>query len=106
MKNFVETGKALTVTMDADVAAGDVAIIGTLIGVSAATYLSGQKGVINRDGVFALSKDASVFTEGAIVYWDDIAKVATSTATANTEVGIAVNGGALTGDATVDVLIP
>lgn len=106
MKNFVETGKSLTVTMDANVASGDIAIIGTLIGVSAATYTSGQKGVINRDGVFNLAKDASVFAEGAVVYWNDTTKRATSTAGGNTEVGIAVNGGALTGDTTVGVLIP
>lgn len=105
MKNYVQPGNALTVTFTADVVGGDVVILGSLIGVAAQTYASGAEGVINRDGVFAINKDTSVFAEGAAVYWDDTAKAATSVTVDNTLIGVAVNGGAVTGAATVDVLI-
>jgi predicted RecA/RadA family phage recombinase len=63
------------------------------------------------EGVFDLAKDASTFTDGALVYWDDTAKKGTSTVSTNLKIGVAAliqadgtsaPGGA-TGDATVRV---
>ena len=64
--------------------------------------------------MFDVAKDTSTFTDGALVYWDNTAKLATSVATAHDIIGVAcmtladgtvVPGGA-SGDATVRVLLP
>jgi hypothetical protein len=49
-------------------------------------------------------KDASVFAQGDLVYWDDTAKKATSTVSSNLLIGNA-EAAQLTGDATVDVVL-
>lgn len=104
MKNYVQKGDSLTVTLAADVAGGDVVVLGALIGVAAGSYLSGQDGVICTEGVFNLGKDASVFATGDAVYFDAAENKVTSTATDNTLIGAAV-APALTGDLTVKVLL-
>jgi hypothetical protein len=53
-------------------------------------------------GVFDLAKDASTFSQGDLVYWDDTNKVGTSTVGANLLIGSAEKA-QLTGDATVRV---
>jgi predicted RecA/RadA family phage recombinase len=53
-------------------------------------------------GVFALTKDASVFAQGDLVYWDDSGKQCTSTVGSNLVIGLAEQA-ELTGDTTVQV---
>jgi predicted RecA/RadA family phage recombinase len=53
-------------------------------------------------GVFALAKDASVFAQGDLVYWDDSGKQCTSTVGSNLVIGLAEQA-QLTGDTTVQV---
>jgi predicted RecA/RadA family phage recombinase len=55
-------------------------------------------------GVVRIVKDASVFAQGDLVYWDDTAKKATSTVGSNLLIGNA-EAAQLTGDATVDVVL-
>jgi hypothetical protein len=55
-------------------------------------------------GVVRIVKDASVFAQGDLVYWDDTAKKATSTVSSNLLIGNA-EAAQLTGDATVDVVL-
>jgi hypothetical protein len=55
-------------------------------------------------GVVRIVKDASVFAQGDLVYWDDAAKKATSTVGSNLLIGNA-EAAQLTGDATVDVVL-
>ncbi len=54
------------------------------------------------EGVFDLAKNAAVFAQGDLVYWDDTAKLATGTVGANLLIGMAEQA-QLTGDATVRV---
>ena len=54
------------------------------------------------EGVFDLAKDASVFAQGDLVYWDDTNKVATSAVGTNLLIGNAEKA-QFTGDATVRV---
>lgn len=105
MKNYIQKGDSLTVTIPADVLSGAGVQVGAaLFGVSANNYLTGEQGVICTEGVFAIAKDVSVFTAGDLAYWDNTAKAITATATNNLLVGTVV-ADAATGDATALVLL-
>lgn len=99
MINFIQPGDVLDFTAPAGgVVSGTPVLIGALLVVpqvtAAATVLFA--GVVV--GVVSAPKAASqAWTEGAIVYWDDTAKVFTTAAAGNTRAGVAaeaVAGGA------------
>lgn len=102
MKNFVEKGATINVVAAADIASGSIVTVGATAGVAAGDYATGETAVVNLDGVYAVAKDASVFAQGAKVYI--AAGVATSTVSTNVFLGYA-HVAALTGDATVNVLL-
>jgi len=102
MKNFVEKGKTILVTAGADIASGSIVTVGATAGVSAGTYATGEIAVVNLDGVYAVAKDASAPAIGAKLYI--AAGVATTTVGSNVFLGYA-HSAALTGDATVNVLL-
>src|SRR5688572_29570856 len=94
MKNYVQPGDTVEVTIPAGgVASGAGVLVGTLFGVAAATYAAGVAGQVKTTGVFDLAKNTgggSAWTVGAKIYWDNTAKLATITATANTFIGHAL----------------
>ena len=91
MKNFVQAGSALTIPAPAAVASGDVVVVGNIIGIANAAAASGADLDVTTTGVFSLPKvSGDVFTLGATVYWDATAKLASTTASANTAIGTAV----------------
>jgi predicted RecA/RadA family phage recombinase len=87
MKNFVNNGKTIEITLAANIASGVALLIGTLLGVSVTSGVIGDVVVFNVEGVYTLPKDASVITLGAALYWDDTAKKVTVTASGNTLIG-------------------
>lgn len=90
MKNFKQPGDTVTVTAPADVASGAGVLVGVLFGIATNAALSGAEVEIKRTGVFEHAKNsAEAWTVGAKVYWDNTAKVFTTTATSNTLVGAA-----------------
>lgn len=91
MKNFVQHGDTLTVPAPADVLSGAVVISGSLIGIAEHDALSGADVAVKTSGVFELAKvSAQAWTLGAKIYWAAGAGNATTTATDNTLIGIAV----------------
>ncbi|MGY6568511.1 MAG: DUF2190 family protein [Salinarimonas sp.] len=89
MKNFVQTGDIVTVPAPAEVASGDILIVGGLIGVAVKDAASGAPVNIQLRGVFDLPKSsAQAWTVGAAIYWDD--GVATTESEGNTLIGKAV----------------
>ena len=91
MKNFIQSGDTITVAAPADVASGAGVLVGTLFGIAAYGALSGVDVEIATRGVFELPKvSAQAWTQGAAVYWDNTAKLATTTASGNTLIGKAV----------------
>ncbi|MDF2140853.1 DUF2190 family protein [Paenirhodobacter sp. CAU 1674] len=91
MKNYVQGGDLIAVTAAAAVASGAGVKIGSLFGVAQNTAAIGDSLVLVTTGVIDLAKAGSeAWTVGADIYWDDTAKVATTTATDNTKVGVAV----------------
>ena len=114
MKNYIQRGETVTVTAPYTVlSVGGILVAGTghIFGVAVNNQSSGDSTEVLTEGVFDLSKDTSTFAEGDYVYWDNTAKLCTSTATSNTKIGVAalttpsgVNApGGLSGDATVRV---
>jgi predicted RecA/RadA family phage recombinase len=102
MTNFIHQGLILSLTAPYAVNSGAGAKVGNIFGIAANTYGSGDAGEFSVSGVFDVAKDASVFSQGDLVYWDDTAKKSTSTVSSNLLIGMA-EVAALTGGTTVRV---
>ena len=91
MKNFIQHGDVLDLTMPYARLSGQGVKVGSIFGVCVGDIANGEKGPVKLSGVYDLPKAASqAWTEGAKVYWDDAAKVLTATASTNLLVGVAV----------------
>lgn len=83
--NYVQAGDTLTVTAPYDAASGAGMLVGKLFGICMTAATSGQPAEIKRTGVFDHAKtSAQAWTQGADLYWDDTAKVFTTTSSGNT----------------------
>lgn len=103
MKNFVQAGSALTIPAPANVASGDVVLVGNIIGIANGAAATGADLDLTTTGVFALPKVAGdAFALGVPVYFNSTSKLATATASGNTEIGTAVAAAGV-GSATVKV---
>ncbi|PHS21744.1 MAG: hypothetical protein COA84_15125 [Robiginitomaculum sp.] len=90
MKNFIQPGDNVTATALYDVVSGAGVKVGSLIGIASVSAQSGEDVAISRSGVFSVAKvSAQAWTFGAKIYWDDTAKLFTTTASSNTLVGFA-----------------
>ena len=102
MTNFVKSGENLALAAPYNVLSGGGFKVGNVFGVASNDTLQGADVECNVEGVYDLAKDASVFSQGDLAYWDDAAKKVTSTVGANLLIG-AVEVAAATGAATVRV---
>jgi predicted RecA/RadA family phage recombinase len=70
---------------------GQVAQVGSIIGVVAGDAASGAPMDLHTEGVFTLPKvSALAIGLGADVYWDATADLVTTTSSGNTKLGVAV----------------
>ncbi|MEP3441214.1 MAG: DUF2190 family protein [Sulfitobacter sp.] len=91
MRNYIQPGVSITVTATAAAASGDGVKIGNLFGIAAGDAAIGDKLTLTTEGVFGMPKpSANTFDVGALAYWDDTAKMVTSTASGNTRIGLAI----------------
>jgi predicted RecA/RadA family phage recombinase len=91
MRNYVQPGVSITVTATAAASSGDGVKIGNLFGIASGNAAIGDKLVLTTEGVFDMPKPSTnTFDVGALAYWDDTAKLVTSTASGNTRIGLAV----------------
>jgi predicted RecA/RadA family phage recombinase len=91
MRNYNQPGHALTLVAPYDVVSGDGLLVGSIFGVASHDALSGAEVEAQLTGVLDLAKVASqAWTAGAKVYWDNTAKRATTVASGNTLIGVAV----------------
>ena len=102
MRNFIQPGHSLDLTVPAPVLSGSGILIGSIFGVCATDALSGATVAVSVEGVFTLPKASGAVTVGQPVFWDNTAKLVTTVSTANTRIGVAT-AAAATGDATVPV---
>ena len=89
MKNFIQPGNTVTVTLTAAASSGDVVIVNNLVGIAATDGANGDDIEIQVTGVFELPK-TSANTPGqfALAYWDTSAGEVTTTSTDNTLIGV------------------
>jgi predicted RecA/RadA family phage recombinase len=87
---IIDANVTLTVAAPYTVKSGGGVKVGNLFGVAVYDAALNASLEIVAMGVFDLAKDTSTFASGDAVYWDDTNKVATSTATGNKKIGVAV----------------
>lgn len=91
MKTFVQQGDVLTLTAPYAVAAGAAFKVGAIIAIATSAAESGATVEGITEGVVDVAKvNAQAWTAGALIYWDDSQKLATTTSTSNTLMGVAV----------------
>lgn len=91
MKTYTQPADVVTLTAPYAVASGAGAKVGQLFGVAAKSYASGAVGEFLTTGAFELAKlSAQAWTVGALVYWDNTAKLCTTVATGNLLIGCAI----------------
>jgi predicted RecA/RadA family phage recombinase len=91
MKTFVQTGEVLTLTVPYTVAAGAAFKVGSIIAIATSAADSGATVEGITTGVAEVAKvSAQASTVGAPIFWDDTAKLFTTTSTSNTLAGVAV----------------
>jgi predicted RecA/RadA family phage recombinase len=92
MNNFVAKGRILDLIAPAGgVVSGKTVKIGSIIAVPGVSRPEGQPFAGTVDGVFDLdAKTGQAWDAGMSVYWDDTAKVYTTTVGTNAKAGYAV----------------
>lgn len=92
MKNFRHHGNNTPVPAPAGgVLSGEGVLVGSLFGIASGDAVEGATVNIACIGVFELKKtSAQAWTVGAKVYWDAVNKAATTTASGNSLIGVAV----------------
>lgn len=83
---YVQPGKVLQYTASSAIAAGDVVVVGKILGVALTDIANGATGSVAIDGVFTLPKvTTAVIPQGSHLLWDVSAgKFDVGTATAAT----------------------
>jgi predicted RecA/RadA family phage recombinase len=107
MKNFIQVGDTMDVTLAGTKAAGDGHVVGALVGVLKSSGVNGDIVALALKGVYLMPKAAGqAQAQGVVLYWDDTAKVVTtnSNSGANIKIGHAFEA-ALAGDATTQVFL-
>ena len=90
MKNFVQNGSNLTVTLSSAVSSGDIVVVGDLVGVAVTDIAASGSGAIATDGVFEFDRaSGSTLAVGDVGYVNSSGKI-TDTTTNNDAVGLVV----------------
>lgn len=105
-KNFKQEGDVLALTPAADVASGTGYLFGAaLFGIALTNVTSGTSGSFAVEGVFEVPKTSALaISVGDRLFWDATNKCVNKTATAQQQVGVAVEAAA-NPSATVKMLL-
>jgi predicted RecA/RadA family phage recombinase len=92
MKNFVQPGDSVEFTAPGGGVTSGVGVqIGQLLVIAAVTALAGARfNGITRGVITHAKAPSQAWAEGAVVYWDESAKVFTTVSIGNLQAGIAV----------------
>lgn len=94
-KNFIQPGDVLTIPAPAAVLSGGVVIAGDIRGIAQGDAAGGFPVDVATRGVWELPKiGANDFPLGAKAYWNATDGLATTTASGNTLLGVAVEAAA------------
>lgn len=97
---FYQLGGAIDYTPATAVAAGDVVVIGSLVGVAKLDIPANTTGALALTGVYKVSKGTGAITAGTVLYWNKSSKQVVTSGSDLPVFGIAV-ADAASGDATV-----
>lgn len=102
---FVQPGEVIDYTAGANIASGQVVLMGVRIGVALAAIANGATGSVQVTGVFTIAKlSTDVVAQGAALYWDNANSRLTTTSAGNTLAGFATAASG-SGTATVNIKI-
>lgn len=94
---FVQPGEVIDYTAGADIASGQVVLMGARIGVALKAIANGETGPMQVTGVFNIAKSSTDnMAQGALLYWDNTKSRLTTAATGNTLAGFAAAAAAAT----------
>lgn len=89
-KNYVAAGRTIDFAAPYDRTPGQAALLGSIVGIALGTLTNTTIGSWALEGVWDVAKvNAQAWTAGALIYWDDSAKLFTTVSTSNTRAGIA-----------------
>jgi predicted RecA/RadA family phage recombinase len=71
MATLIQEGAKIDYTPELAVAAGDVVVLGDLVGVASLDIPAGHLGALQVEGVFEMPKAAEAIEAGTKVYWDE-----------------------------------
>ena len=74
LARFVQDGLAINYRPAEAVAAGDVVVLGNLVGIARLDIAADTLGSLATVGVFEIDKAAEAVTVGAVLYWNATAK--------------------------------
>ncbi len=91
MKTFIQPGHTLTLAAPYNVVSGQGLLVGAIFGIATHDALEGAEVETQLTGVVEIAKVGSqAWSAGDKVYWDNTNRRATTVATDNTAVGVAV----------------
>lgn len=94
---FVQPGEVIDYTAGANIASGQVVLMGARIGVALKAIANGETGPMQVTGVFNIAKlPTDNMAQGALLYWDNTNSRLTTTASGNTLAGFAAAAAAAT----------
>lgn len=94
---FVQPGEVIDYTAGANIASGQVVLMGARIGVALKAIANGETGPMQVTGVFNIAKlSTDNIAQGALLYWDNTNSRLTTTASGNTLAGFAAAAAAAT----------
>lgn len=91
MKNYIQEGEYVEVTLPYARSSGQGVLVGSLFGVCVVDGANGASINIHTEGVYDLEAATGASTDatfGALAYWDNSAKKITPVSTNNTKVGV------------------
>ena len=87
---FVQPGEVIDYTAGANIASGQVVLMGARIGVALKAIANGETGPMQVTGVFNIAKlSTDNIDQFALLYWDNTNSRLTTTASGNTLAGFA-----------------
>jgi predicted RecA/RadA family phage recombinase len=67
---YFARGDSIDYTPTADIDAGQVVVLGSLVGITRLPMEANVKGALAVDGIFKIPQDATAKAAGSIVYWN------------------------------------
>ena len=110
MTKFKHEGRSIDYTPVAAVAAGDVIVVGDLVGVATRGIAAGEQGSLAIEGVFEFGKTAGsggeAFTQGQRVFWNAVSGEPASDSVGSRQLGYVTEAAGADVDTVLVKLVP